>query len=160
MTADLSLNLQLLRNIAEMSSNTVQAPLQNSEPAIYAKEGEPNYNEDMDTDKDGIVTMEEYLKYCEENNINTAEEQIQTVQKKVDSILERQQSNIASVNNDFSYNEYIEFCEQNQMTAYKSSSVEIRHEEAGLAIRKIGKALSNYSGSNINFPNINIERMA
>ena len=67
MTANLSLNLQLIQSASGMTSNNSIVPQQNSKPTVYAKEGDPNYNEEMDLDKDGIVTMEEYQKYCEEN---------------------------------------------------------------------------------------------
>ena len=159
MTANLSLNLQLLQGISDMSANNSNMPRQNNEPAVYAKEGDPNYNEEMDADKDGIVTMEEYQKYCEANNINTEEEQIQTVQNKVDAMLERNTSS-SEQENSFSYDEYMEYCEQNQSAGAFSSSAEIKHEDAGLVIRNIGKALNSYSGININLPEIKVERNA
>lgn len=37
---------------------------------IYAKKGEDNYNEIMDYNGDGVVTYDEYMKYCEENAVS------------------------------------------------------------------------------------------
>lgn len=38
---------------------------------LYAKKGEPSYLQEMDTDNDGNITMEEFRQYCKENNIST-----------------------------------------------------------------------------------------
>ena len=86
MANGLSLNLQLLQNLSDMSLSNNNGTAQNNKPAVYAKEGEPRYNEDMDLDGDGVVTMEEYQQYCEENNIST-DEQIQNVQSMGDSMV-------------------------------------------------------------------------
>lgn len=153
MTANLSLNLQLIQSASGMASNNSVVPQQNSKPAVYAKEGDPNYNEEMDLDKDGIVTMEEYQKYCEENNINTEEEQIQTVQNKVDAMLEKDAG---------SYDKYMEYCEQNASAAGNTApnSVSIEANDTGFVIHNIGKALNSYSNGNINIPEMKIERNA
>ena len=155
MTANLSLNLQLIQSASGMASNNSVVPQQNSKPAVYAKEGDPNYNEEMDLDKDGIVTMEEYQKYCEENNINTEEEQIQTVQNKVDAMLEK---------NTGSYDDYIEYCEKNETSSgsIPSNSVTFTQgeNEAGIIIHNVGQAFTSYANTNINFPEMKIERNA
>ena len=40
------------------------------EEKIFAKEGEDNYNKAMDFNGDGIVTYDEYMRYCEENAVS------------------------------------------------------------------------------------------
>ena len=40
------------------------------EEKVFAKKGEDNYNEAMDFNGDGIVTYDEYMKYCEENAVS------------------------------------------------------------------------------------------
>ena len=40
------------------------------EEEIYAKKGESNYNKAMDFNGDGIVTYNEYLRYCTENAVS------------------------------------------------------------------------------------------
>ena len=162
MTDGLSLNLQLLQNLTEMSlsGNTSQ----NNKPAVYAKEGEPRYNEEMDYDGDGVVTMEEYQQYCEENNINT-DEQIQSVQNMADSAIQKQTADFVQ-NNDISYDEYIKFCEENQnvRSNFSAAGVEAKTvanaSGTGIVIHNIGRALNSYNTSGINMPQAYIERNA
>ena len=40
------------------------------EEKIFAKQGEDNYNEAMDFNGDGVVTYDEYMRYCEENAVS------------------------------------------------------------------------------------------
>ena len=37
---------------------------------VFAQKGEDNYNEAMDFNGDGIVTYDEYMKYCENNAVS------------------------------------------------------------------------------------------
>jgi hypothetical protein len=37
---------------------------------VFAKKGQDNYNEVMDFDGDGVVTYDEYMRYCEENAVS------------------------------------------------------------------------------------------
>lgn len=41
--------------------------------AVYAEKGEPTYQKDMDKDNDGIITLEEFKDYCDENNISVSQ---------------------------------------------------------------------------------------
>ena len=43
---------------------------QEKEEKIFASKGEDNYNEAMDFNGDGVVTYDEYMKYCEENAVS------------------------------------------------------------------------------------------
>ena len=40
------------------------------EEKIFAKKGEENYNEAMDYNHDGVVTIDEYMRYCSENAVS------------------------------------------------------------------------------------------
>lgn len=62
----------------------------NNKPAVYAKEGDPNYDEKMDADGDGVVTMEEYQEYCKENGIST-DEQAAEMQSRGDAMIKNKQ---------------------------------------------------------------------
>lgn len=54
--------------------------------AVYAKEGDEDYDEEMDLNGDGKVTYEEYLKYCEEQENSQDNTQPQkTEAKKVEN---------------------------------------------------------------------------
>lgn len=37
---------------------------------VFATKGEDNYNEAMDFNGDGVVTYDEYMRYCEENAVS------------------------------------------------------------------------------------------
>ena len=43
---------------------------QEKEEKIFASKGEDNYNEAMDFNGDGVVTYDEYMRYCEENAVS------------------------------------------------------------------------------------------
>ena len=43
---------------------------QEKEEKILASKGEDNYNEAMDFNGDGVVTYDEYMRYCEENAVS------------------------------------------------------------------------------------------
>lgn len=49
---------------------TVENVIEEEEEEVFAKKGEDNYNEAMDFNGDGIVTYDEYMKYCEENAVS------------------------------------------------------------------------------------------
>ena len=40
---------------------------------VFAQKGEDNYNEVMDFNGDGVVTYDEYMRYCEENAVSQCE---------------------------------------------------------------------------------------
>ena len=48
--------------------NLIQA--EEKEEKVFAKKGNDNYNEAMDFNGDGVVTYDEYMKYCEENAVS------------------------------------------------------------------------------------------
>lgn len=48
--------------------NLIQA--QEKEEKVFATKGEDNYNEAMDFNGDGVVTYDEYMKYCEDNAVS------------------------------------------------------------------------------------------
>ena len=161
MTDGLSLDLQLLQNLA-VSNGFNNNHAQTNKPAVYAKDGDPQYDEAMDYDGDGVVTMEEYQQYCEENNIST-DEQAQTVQSLGNSAIEKQVSEARS-GNEMSYDDYIKYCEENAVSS-PSTQAAIKPEniitnEAGLIIRNVGKALTSYHNNTVNFPEPKIERNA
>ena len=48
--------------------NLIQA--EEKEEKVFATKGEDNYNKAMDFDGDGVVTYDEYMRYCEENAVS------------------------------------------------------------------------------------------
>ncbi len=43
----------------------------NNNNSFYAKKGEPMYQEAMDSDRDGVVSFDEFKEYCKNNNISS-----------------------------------------------------------------------------------------
>lgn len=67
-----SMNLQFIKEATSMGSsisNSAATPSQptQAEEAVYATEGDANYDEAMDADSDGTITYEEYLDYVQQN---------------------------------------------------------------------------------------------
>ena len=69
---------QLRMNMLDMQSfqgikpnrPTVENIIEGEQEKVFATKGEDNYNEAMDYNGDGIVTYDEYMKYCEENAVS------------------------------------------------------------------------------------------
>ena len=116
MADGLSLNLQLLQNISDMTGNPAGSTGGNSKQAVYAKEGDPNYDEKMDADGDGVVTMEEYQEYCKENGIST-DEQAAEMQSRGDAMIKKQTEETP-----IAYDDYIKYCEENGISRCKLCS--------------------------------------
>ena len=67
-----SMNLQFIQDAASVSSavnnsNPENAQTTQKEQAVYATEGDANYDEAMDANSDGTITYEEYLDYVQQN---------------------------------------------------------------------------------------------
>lgn len=123
--------------------------------SYYAKKGEPMYQEDMDSDNDGIVSFDEFKEYCKSNNISSKD-----VSDMIDMRMAYRMSQYASdtlkkadfeklktgsldliyandgdgnydaeldINKDskVSYNEYLRYCEQNAKMEAKNSDTKI-----------------------------------
>ena len=43
--------------------------------SYYAKKGEPIYQKDMDYDEDGVVSLDEFQKYCKENDFGPKDQE-------------------------------------------------------------------------------------
>ena len=144
----------------------------------YAKKGEPMYMADMDSDEDGIVTLDEFRDYCKSKGINTREmikmsqtassyrvmmaeeDTINYISKLIPNISPKlkqseylkpneNQYNI-SPNSDkkVSYQEYMEYCQQNSVqNEYKSNSKVENSDDGTLKISNKGYAVKSYKDS-------------
>ena len=125
------------------------------------------YIEEMDYDGDGVVTMDEYQKYLEENSVSTTQ-QAQNVQSMGDSMISRQVAEqteqTKTEEQNFDYNEYMQYCEAHAVSQPSTQAVikpeNIETNEAGLIIHNFGKAINSYSKNNLNFATTKIERNA
>lgn len=64
----MQLNYMLLQGAMETSAKIKEVQPE-TEEMVYAKEGDKNFDEAMDTNGDGTITYDEYMKYCEENAV-------------------------------------------------------------------------------------------
>ena len=64
---------QNTNNFNSFPKSSFSALFGNIAGAYYAKEGEPAYQKDMDSDKDGIVTFDDFREYCKENNVSNSD---------------------------------------------------------------------------------------
>ena len=151
----------LNQNFASSKFNSFMTTLlgtktdKNANNSYYAKKGEPMYQEDMDSDGDGIVSYDEFKNYCKENNMSSkdiadmidmrmayrmsqyAEETIKQTnfaELKTGS-LDLIYANDGDSNYDakidsnkdsiVSYSEYLRYCEQNARMEAKNSDTKI-----------------------------------
>lgn len=91
------------KEIKEKDKNNNQ-----EEERVYAKSGEPKYEAEMDADSDGVITYDEYMKYCEENGVSDEKEQSAgTVVEKVEDA-DSERENVRPVNIGKALNTYAE----------------------------------------------------
>ena len=62
---------QLRMNMLDMQNvSDIKSVLEDQDERIFAHKGEENYKEEMDYNHDGVVTYDEYLRYCSENAVS------------------------------------------------------------------------------------------
>ena len=66
-------NYRMLQNEEEVTKEVIKS-LDNVEESqdneqVYAKKGDDNYEAEMDSNEDDVVTYKEYYEYCSKNNI-------------------------------------------------------------------------------------------
>lgn len=63
------LDMQSLQSLKQ-GRPIVEKIIEDDQEKIFSQKGEDNYNEAMDFNGDGIVTYDEYMRYCEENAVS------------------------------------------------------------------------------------------
>ena len=63
------LDIQVFQN-TKTNRPTIENIIEEEQEKVFAKKGEDNYNEAMDFNGDGVVTYDEYMKYCEDNAVS------------------------------------------------------------------------------------------
>ena len=68
----LRMNMLDMQNLQSVRQNrpTLEKIVEEEQERVFAKKGEDNYNEAMDFNGDGVVTYDEYMRYCEENAVS------------------------------------------------------------------------------------------
>ena len=184
----LNQNNMSLKLSSFMTSSLGMKSNNNNNNNLYAKKGEPMYQEAMDSDNDGIVTFEEFKTYCKENNISskdisdmidmrTAYRMLQN--KEADS--ENKELPIGNLdliyakdgdknynadidtNKDkrVSYNEYLRYCEQNaRMEAKNSDTKIVEDDKSKFMTRSFGHISNAYHKAADDIPEGKIESEA
>lgn len=63
------LDMQALQG-SKTNRIAVENIIEDDQEKVFAKKGQDNYNKAMDFNGDGVVTYDEYMKYCEENAVS------------------------------------------------------------------------------------------
>ena len=63
------LDMQSLQ-MAKLNRPTIENLIDDKQEKVFAQKGQDNYNEAMDFNGDGVVTYDEYMRYCEENAVS------------------------------------------------------------------------------------------
>lgn len=144
----------------------------NTKGAVYAEKGQPMYQKDMDKDEDGIITLQEFNDYCDENDISYAERQqmldnrlqyqLRTEHAKVSQEIRKIQPETEKVyaeegdeqydeemdsdsDGKVTYEEYMKYCEEQEETPKESSNAKMENEEDEVVIKNSAKAVSTYA---------------
>ncbi len=70
MMQQLMLSSQLMQQMNSTGSQKGESVSSQEKELVYAKQGDPNYSEEMDADSNGTVTYDEYMEYCKENAVS------------------------------------------------------------------------------------------
>ena len=131
----------------------------NMNNSYYAKKGEPMYQEDMDSDGDGIVTFDDFREYCKANDISSKDvsdmidiRMAYRMSQYATDVLKNADLNKLSTGNldliyatdgdgnydaeidsnkdsQISYTEYLRYCEQNARMEAKNSDTKIVEDD-------------------------------
>lgn len=145
----------------------------NTKGAVYAEKGQPMYQKDMDKDEDGIVTLQEFNDYCDENDISYAQRkqmlenrlnyQLNTEHAEASAKIHEIKSEAEAVyaeeddeqydkemdeNGDgkVTYEEYMKYCEEHAEELPKATgNAVIENDEDEVLIKDSAKAVSKYA---------------
>lgn len=171
---DINTNNNLMINSQAMKTTFSPAVTTNSSAkgAVYAEKGQPMYQKEMDKDEDGVITLEEFNAYCDENDISYAQRK-QLLENRLNYQLHTEHAKVRTEiskikpkeevyakegdekydeeideNGDgkITYDEYIKYCEEHEKDAPDSSSTaKMEKEEDEVVIKNPSKAISSYS---------------
>lgn len=148
--------------------------LANQSKAVYAEKGDVIYQKDMDKDEDGVITFQEFLDYCDENDISYAQ-RAQMLENRLNLQLHKDRAAICAEikeiepedkavyaeegdenykeeidsNNDgkITYDEYMRYCEEQEKSQEKPKpeKAQLEEKEEKVIIKNEGKAINTYA---------------
>lgn len=166
-------NLMINSQVMNTSFSPTVTANTNVKGAVYAEEGQPMYQKDMDKDEDGVITLEEFNTYCDENDISYSQRK-QMLENRLNyqmstefvnvsteiSKIKPKEEDIYAIEGDEKYDEeidengdgkitydkYIKYCEEHEKdTQENSSNAKIEKEEEAVVIKNPSKAISSYT---------------
>lgn len=166
-------NLMINSQVMKTSFSPTVTANTNAKGAVYAEKGQPMYQKDMDKDGDGVITLEEFNTYCDENDISYSQRK-QMLENRLNYQLSTELINVSSEiskikpkeeniyakegdekydeeideNNDgkITYDEYIKYCEESEKDILgNSSNAKMEKEEEAVVIKNPSKAISSYT---------------
>ena len=152
------MELSMIQGISNFNISAKNSNISNTanKGAVYAEKGDPTYQKEMDADEDGVITMEEFIKYCKDNGISPSE-QAQMLQNRLDLQLHKDRARVSAeikeiksegdaiyakegednyeeeidANKDgkITYDEYMRYCEENEKPKEKQQPQEAVSEK-------------------------------
>lgn len=144
----------------------------NTKGAVYAEKGQPMYQKDMDKDEDGIITLQEFNDYCDENDISYAQRKqmlenrlqyqlntehaevstkIREIKPKTEKVYaeegDKQYDEEMDSDGDgkVTYEEYMSYCDEQAKSEQKeTSNAKMEREDDEVVIKNPAKAVSAY----------------
>lgn len=165
----------LMLNSQIMKSTFTPASSFNSKAkgAVYAEKGQPMYQKDMDKDEDGIITLQEFNDYCDENDISYAQRKqmlenrlqyqlntehaeasakIREIKPETEEVYaeEGEECYDEAMDEDgdgkVTYEEYLKYCEEHAEEFPKESgNAVIENDKEEVKIKDSAKAVSRYA---------------
>jgi len=146
----------------------------NTKGAVYAEKGQPMYQKDMDKDEDGVITLQEFNDYCDENDISYAQRKqmlenrlqyqlntehaeasakIREIKSESEAVYaekdDEQYDEAMDENSDgkITYEEYMKYCEEHadDEKPQETSKAVIENDDDEVVIKDSAKAVSSYA---------------
>lgn len=179
-----SLDLKLIQGLSNFNNTNIN---NKNDQVVYAKKGDPMYKKEMDTNEDGVITLEEFRDYCKEHDISVKQqqqmlrdrlnyqlntertessEQISKIESEAETIYakkgdDKYKEEIDS-NNDgkITYDEYMKYCEEQEKAqeTQQPEKAELSTNEEKVVVKNEGKAINQYTKTEA--PEAKIEKEA
>lgn len=165
-------NLMLNSQVMKSSFSPIASMNSKAKGAVYAEKGQPMYQKDMDKDEDGIITLQEFNDYCDENDISYAQrkqmlenrlqyqlntehakasEEVRKIQPEIEKVYaeEGDEEYDKAMDEDgdgkVTYDEYMKYCNEQEETKEKEpSNAKMEREDEEVVIKNPVKAVSTY----------------
>lgn len=184
------LDLQLIQSASNMTNGFNNAKVGKNDAVVYAREGEPMYQKEMDADEDGVITFQEFNDYCDENDISYGQrsemlqnrlqfqlhtdrarvsEEIKQIKPESDSVYAKEGDDEYSeeidenCDGEITYDEYLKYCEEQEKLKDEPQPEKAKletNEEEQVVVKNEGKAINKYAKTQGEEPESKVEKEA